>query len=134
MKIQNIFRMQAIVIGFAAALLLASSTPAQEIENTNWDDGPNAVPFAQPAPAATPNDLNSAAADSHAASTAAVISEPIVNQEAAIAQRPPVEGGMIAFLLVCIAVAVLYGLVEAKRGNRNRNGRARQVNSRAALS
>jgi len=44
MKLQMILRMQAVVIGFAGVLLLASSVPAQEIVNTNFADGPNVTP------------------------------------------------------------------------------------------
>ena len=54
MKIQNIIRMQAVVVGFAGALLLASVAPAQEIVNQEWAERPGATaPFqAEPAQAA----------------------------------------------------------------------------------
>jgi hypothetical protein len=115
MKLHNFFRMQAIVVGFAAALLLASSTPAQEIENTNWDDGPNVAPLAQPAP--TVNDLNSAV------TPAAVVSEPVANRESIFAQGNVVLGPIIAFLFVCIPLGVFYGLAQVKRANGNLGSR-----------
>src|SRR5258706_2521186 len=65
MKIQNILRAQAVMIGFAAMLLLASSAPAQEITNTEWPDGNNVSAPAQAKPAA--NDLKVAAADNRSA-------------------------------------------------------------------
>src|SRR6266700_8118341 len=58
MRLQNIFRMHAMVIGFGAVLLLASSARAQEIENTNWDEASNSVATAQPAAAPNAIELN----------------------------------------------------------------------------
>jgi hypothetical protein len=53
MKLRNILRMQAMLVAFAAVMLMGTSAAAQEIENTVWADGPNVVPFAQPAPSNT---------------------------------------------------------------------------------
>jgi hypothetical protein len=47
MKIQNSIRMQAVVIGFAGVLFLASSLTAQEITNTEWPDAPGATTTVQ---------------------------------------------------------------------------------------
>jgi hypothetical protein len=51
MKFQNIMQTQLVIAGLATVLLFPGVTKGQEISNTAFDDGPNAVPFAQPAPA-----------------------------------------------------------------------------------
>jgi hypothetical protein len=120
MKIQNRLRMQAVILGVGAALLLASSVRAQEIENTSFDDGPNVIAFEQqqaPAPTAT----NQAAAAINSTTTAA----PILTQEAAVSALAPVQLSLLAFLVVCIGLYAAHGMVEAKRLRRNlmpRNG------------
>src|SRR5271166_495280 len=119
MKLQNMIRMEAMVLGFAGVLLLASSARAQEIVNTSFDDGPNVAPLAQPAPAPVSSDLNSAAAEPQIVVSAAMISEPIVARGAGISAWTLIEGWLIVSLLVCIAMGVLYALSEAKRANRN---------------
>jgi hypothetical protein len=134
MKLQNIFRMQAVVIGFAAVLLLASSAPAQEIDNTSWDDGPNVATIAQPAPALTTDGLSSTTADSHTVATAAMIAKPIVTREGVVSPWTSVEVWAMASSLVFFALIALYALVEAKRANRNLNARASRANSWSALS
>src|ERR1700730_7730084 len=50
MKIQNIFRTHVVVIGFAAAFVLAGGARAQELENTVCADKSNAELYAQPTP------------------------------------------------------------------------------------
>jgi hypothetical protein len=51
MKFQNIMQTQLVIAGLATVLLFPGVTKGQEISNTAFDDGPNAVPFAQPVPA-----------------------------------------------------------------------------------
>jgi hypothetical protein len=63
-----------------------------------------------------------------------MITEPIVTDKAGVAQWTPVELWMTTSLLVCIALAVLYGLTKAKRAKRNLNTRTRRVSRRAVLS
>lgn len=126
MKVQNIMRMQAVVIGFTGALLLASAAPAQEITNTEWPDGPNVSAPAQAVPtAAVPatNDSNAAAA-----------AKPMVSQEAAVSQSATVEGWMIASLLVFSGLLAFYTRAAARHANRNLQTRLRQVKDNVALS
>jgi hypothetical protein len=135
MKLQNIFRMQTIVISLGAALFLATSAQAQEITNTSFDEGPNVVAFAQPAPAPAASNLSSPASNSPAMTPgSAMISTPIVVQESAASLWTPVEGWLFAAFLFCTALISLYALVEAKRANRNFKTRvAPQVNREVAL-
>lgn len=119
MKIQNILRMQAVILGAGATLLLASSVLAQEIENTSFNDGPNVIAFEQQAPARTA--ANSTVAATGSNETAA----PLMTQEAGVSALAPVQLSLFAFLVVCIGLYAAHGMVEAKRLRRNltpRNG------------
>jgi hypothetical protein len=134
MKLQNIFRMQAIVIGLGAALFLTTSAQAQEITNDSFDDGPNVVALAQPSATPAASDLNSPVANSTAMTASAMISTPVVEQESAASLWTPVQGWLFAAFLLCVALISLYALVEAKRANRNLNTRvSSQVTNRVAL-
>ena len=134
MKLQMILRMQAVVIGFAGVLLLASSVPAQEIVNTNFADGPNVTPFAQPSAAPVASDLRATAEEPPAAMAAAMISEPPVVRETGISLRTTLEGWLITSFLLGIAIVALYALSEAKRANRDLAARLGQINRRSAVS
>jgi hypothetical protein len=134
MKIQNILRMQAVLIGFVGVLFLASSASAQEIENTVWADSPGATTAMQPAPAPAPSAANSTAVHSGSMAATATAAKPIVAQEA-ISQWPAVEIWLIAAFLVLLAMVALYRrAAAARRANRNLESRVRQVNDRVALS
>lgn len=112
MKIQNIIRIQAMVLGVGAALLLAGSVRAQEIENTTFNDGPNMVAFEQQAPASPAT-----------SSTVAAVAAPVVTGEAAVATLAPVQVSLFAFLVICIGLYAAHGVVEAKRLRRNLSAR-----------
>ena len=118
MKIQNIIRMQAMVIGIGVAMMLATAAHAQEIDNTVWNDGPNVAPFAQPAPAAN-NDLNLTAAVTPEANSAAVTTDANATNEAGVSQWSPVGGWLIGSLLVCIGLVQLREFAKANRSNGN---------------
>jgi hypothetical protein len=135
MKLQNFFRMQAMVIGFGAALFLASSVPAQEIDNTVWDDTNATVTVpVQPAAQPIPNDANSTTTDSGAINLAAMSTSSVLARESSASQWTPTEGWMVLSLLICIALVALRAFVVARRPNPNLNSRARQVDHRTALS
>jgi hypothetical protein len=107
MRIQNFISTQAVVIGFAAALFLASSAPAQEITNTEWQDRPGATEAFQPTPGAAANAAVPAAVTSEA-TTAAVVSQPAMAQQAVVADWTPAGGLLIGSLLACAAALSLY--------------------------
>ncbi len=135
MKIQNIIRMQAVVIGFAGVLFLASSLPAQEITNTEWPDAPGATTTTVQASAAPAvNNSNNVAVNPSSSSAAASVAKPIGSQEAAVSQWPAVETWAMACLLVFFTLIALYKRAAARHANRNLETRVRQVSERVALS
>ena len=133
MKLRNIFRIEKIAIGCGLVLLLAASARAQEIENTNWDDGPGAVSFAQPAPARTAGDFNVTAMNSDAGAAAATITNPVVTQAAILSQSTPVEESAIVLLLACTALVAMYALAATRRRKRHIGVPPAQMGGRAAL-
>jgi hypothetical protein len=126
MKIQKIFCMHTVMIGVAAALFLASSAPAQEIENTRWDEGSNVVAVQQPARVAVANDSKASALDSSASNSAA-IAKPIA-QESAVSRLNPVEGWAIALALGFAALLAPYRLARTKRAKQNSEAGSVQAN------
>jgi hypothetical protein len=133
MKIQNILRMQAMVIGFAGVLFLASSLPAQEITNTEWPDAAGTTTAVQAAAAPAVNNANTAVNPS-SSSAAASVGKPIVSQEAAVSQWPAVETWAMACVLVFFTLLALYKRAAARHADSNLESRVGQVNNRVALS
>jgi len=129
MKIQKIFCMHTVMIGVAAALFFASSAPAQEIENTRWEEGSN-VSVQQPAPAPVANDL---AANSSASSSAA-IAKPAATQESVVSRLNPVEGWAFALVLGFAALLAPYRMAQTKRDKQNSDSGRAQANTMAIPS
>jgi hypothetical protein len=126
MKIQNILRIQAVAIGFAGFLAVASSAQAQEITNTEWPDTTSATATVQATPTPAANDSSTPAANSGA--------QAIVIQETVVPQWPAFEIGAIATLLVFFTMVALYKRAAARRANRDLQSRVRRVNDRVAAS
>jgi hypothetical protein len=130
MKLQNILRTNAMLFGFGAALLLASSAPAQEIDNPTWSEGSNSVSFSQPSPAYTAGDLGSAVTASDAA-----IANSLATQEALVSPATPAQSWIVLSLIICFALAALYMQVETRHRKRKRDAhRAGRLNTRTAIS
>ena len=133
MKIQNIIRMQAIVIALGAALFLAGSLRAQEIDNVSFDEGPNSIPMGQavPAPkASTPAVANSQVPNANAGAETQLVSEEVV-----YTQITPVDRWSMAALLVCIALGALYlRVIASGRTPTLVHRSASPVDSKTALS
>jgi hypothetical protein len=120
MKIQNILRTQAIVIGFGAALLLSSPAPAQEIVNTQFDDGPYVTTFAQPSPTVTTAVAPaSTVADASTVSPAIAIPTPVVTDEAVVSLENSAAYGLITSALFGLALLAVFAVGEFRRANRN---------------
>jgi hypothetical protein len=99
MKIQNIFRMQVAIITIGAALLLAGTARAQEIDNPSFDEGTNSVPFTQPSPVPAAADLQNVAQNTPVAVAASsVAANPALNNSS--------EGRTIAAIIVCFVLAI----------------------------
>jgi hypothetical protein len=134
MKIQSILRTQAIVVGIGAALLLASVGHAQEIDNTQWYDGPNVAPYAQAVPVQPANELNLTVAQPNDSIPSVHSAAPIITQKAEISNWTPEEGWLFASFLICMGLVRLYAMAKSKRSGRNFNGRTGQLNGWIALS
>jgi hypothetical protein len=117
MKIQNIFRMQAIVIGLGAALFLASSAPAQEIVNTSFNDGPYVATFDQPTAtaAAQVTAAGATAVNANASAPAVTVSEPVVSNEAVVSLENSAERWLLACSFFGLAMLAVYAFAEVRR-------------------
>ena len=120
--------MQAIAIGFAGALLLASAAPAQEIENKDWPDRPGSTaPFESSASQA-------AVVPAGSLSTPAPVSKPLVAQEATVSRWSAVDALAVAALLIFFAVVTLSKRAGARYAMRHSKSRVAQVDDGVALS
>jgi hypothetical protein len=136
MKVQNIFRMQAIVIGLGAALFLASPAPAQEIVNTSFNDGPNVTPFDQPtAPAAAQvTAAQPAAANSTASAPAIAAAAPVVTNEALVTVENSAERWVIISAFFGVMMLALYALAEVRRARKSTDRSAAMFDRSAAYN
>jgi hypothetical protein len=125
MKFQTILRTLWLATGFAAALWLPGPAKAQEITNTEFDDGEYVVPFAQPvsaqdssAPASTP-----VMSELQAFQAAAVISAssegPNLKRMAALERWLLLVVGSLLGLFIVVELSVLVGLKRARRSLRS---------------
>jgi hypothetical protein len=136
MKIQNLLRTQTIGIAVAAAFLFfAGTAQAQEITNTEFNDGPFVVAFPQPTTSAAAVTTITSATGTDAVNTAIANPAPVVAEQAIVALEPSAERSMLAAALFAIALLALYVLGEVRRANRNfPESTSSQFQSRAALS
>jgi hypothetical protein len=134
MKIENIIRMQGIVIALGAALLLASSVHAQEIDNVSFDEGPNSIPMGQAVPAPAPTASTPAATNLPVPNVKDVAAAQLVTADLVESRITPVDRWFLASLLTCIALGALYLRASANRrkyGIRHRS--ASPADSRTSL-
>ena len=114
MKFHTILRTQWLVTSLGAALLLAAPVNAQEITNTEFDDGPYVVPFSDtvstedPAVAASTPVMT----ESQALQVVAAISAPSIPDEANLMQVSAVERWITIALLVIASLLAVFILVE----------------------
>jgi len=114
MKFHTILRTQWLVTSLGAALLLAAPVNAQEITNTEFDDGPYVVPFSDtvstedPAVAASTPVMT----ESQALQVMAAISAPSIPDEANLIQVSAVERWITIALLVIASLLAVFILVE----------------------
>ena len=114
MKFHTILRTQWLVTSLGAALLLAAPVNAQEITNTEFDDGPYVVPFSDtvstedPAVAASTPVMT----ESQALQVMAAISAPSIPDEANLIQVSAVERWITMALLVIASLLAVFILVE----------------------
>jgi len=134
MKMQNIIRMQAVVIGLGAALLIASKAQAQEIVNTEFNDGPYVTAYDQPTTTAQAIATPQAKMATDASPTV-VAAAPVVVDEAMVAVGTTLERLLIAASFLGLSLYVVYAFSELRRSDRELYMRRRQtLTRRAALS
>ena len=141
MRFQKMLRTQMIITGLGAALLFAGSAKAQEITNTEFNDGPYVTAFAQPTqsvsaqvtPASTPvmNEFDAMGA-------VATISMPVVSDDGTLASSAVERWAVAGILFVAVVVILFYcaaelnALAELKRANQNLRARtAARMSARA---
>jgi len=136
MKIQNILRTQAIVIGLGAAVLLfPNSASAQEIVNTEFDNGPYVTSFAQPAAAAFSTASTPAPVASNDVNPAVDASTPVVTTQAMLSLENSAERWLTASSLFGIVLLAVCAVSEVRRYIRDLNLRpGPPPTTRAALS
>ena len=124
MKLHTFFRINVIVVGIAAALLFPRVVSAQEIENTQWNDGPNVAAFQPATPSDTTNNLGSTTPQTLTMNPATSLSaESVVPDEATVTSWAPVRPWMIASFFLCIAAVVFVVIVDPKNKNRKLDAR-----------
>ena len=141
MKLQTILRLHLLATGLVAALLLAGQAKAQEITNSEFDDGPYVVPFDQ---AASVSDTAVQAStpvmtEPQALQAMAAIAAPAIQDEARMIQVSVLERWVTAVLLVIASLLALFilvelsVLVELKRAKRSlRSAHSPRVSTRTA--
>lgn len=115
MRFQSIIRTQIVIAGLGIVLLFPAVTKAQEISNTTFSDGPNAVPFAQAVPAQGAGNSCSTLPDAHATPAVGAIDGPATAQQTTDEQEPAAILIWIGAVLMWIGAIGLYARGPAKR-------------------
>ena len=129
MKFQKMLRTQMIITGLGAALRCAGSVKAQEITNTEFNDGPSVTAFAQPTPpvSAQVTPASTPVMNEYQAMRAvAAISLPVVPEDGTLVASSEFERWAVAgILFIALGVIMFYcaaelnALAELKRANRS---------------
>jgi hypothetical protein len=118
MKFQKMIRIQMMVMGLGAGLLLARPVCAQQdVDPAFFDDSANTSAMDQ-----TLNATPSAAVAKVAAADSAA---PLAAQEVDTVGLTPVDTSAVVLLMISIGSIVLLGMAEAVRGSRRRTWRER---------
>jgi hypothetical protein len=133
MKLQNILRTHAVIMGFAAACFLAGGARSQEIENTVWADSSNVEAFPQRAHVAVTNDMSTVATNSVQEDTAAVIAQPSAVNEGVNSGGAANEGWLIAMSIMLMAPFAVLLLAKVRRVKQSVQVRAHHSKKSAAL-
>lgn len=123
MKLQHIIRQGLVIAGFSAVFALyPASTRAQEITNTEFNDGPNVTTMAQPSAPQQVADASTATLPSAQAIRAnESIGASGRSEQASLVQVPaPSDSWVTTSLILGFGLISIYALAEAKRANRTR--------------
>ena len=121
------------VMGFAAAFLLAGGSRAQEIDNTVWADSSSVEPFPQSAPAAAVNDLGNVTTNSVQTDTPTAIAQPGLTSEAVVSGGAAREGWLIGMSIMLMAPLAVVLLAKVRRAKQSVRARALHSKGSAAL-
>jgi hypothetical protein len=122
MKFQKMIRIQMMLMGLGAGLLLARPVCAQQdTDPTLFDDSSNTFAMDQ-----TQNATTSAEAAKVAATDSAA---PLATQEMNAARLTSVDTSAVVLLMIAIGSIVVLGMAEAVRGSRRRTWRERTPGS-----
>jgi len=134
MKMQNIIRVQVVMVGLGAALLFASKAQSQEIVNTEFNDGPYVAAYDQPTTIAQSIAAPQAKMASDA-NTAVVAATPVAVDEAMVFVGTTLERLLIAASFIGLSLYVIFAFSELRRSDRELYMRRRRtLTRRAALS
>ena len=141
MRFQKMLRTQMIITGLGAALLFAGSVNAQEITNTEFNDGPYVTAFAQPTQSVSAQVTAASTpvmSEFEARSAVATISMPVVSDDGTLASSEAERWAVAGILFVAVVVILFYcaaelnALAELKRANQNLRARtAARMSARA---
>ena len=118
MKFQNTIRMQVIMMGLGAALLMAGSARAQQdMDPTYFDVNPGAPAVSKVAVVRTAHNSQAAKENGSAESTLALANRSDVTLETSVTRIAVVESGIALILLAGVVLIARYA-VAAARGAR----------------
>jgi predicted metal-binding membrane protein len=130
-----------IITGLGAALLFAGSVKAQEITNTEFNDGPYVTAFAQQTPSVSAQVTPASTPvmnEYQAIGAVATISMPVVSDDGTLASSEIERWAVAGILSVALVVILFYcaselnSLAELKRANRSFRARtAARMSARA---
>jgi len=118
MKLQNGIRMQVIMVGLGAALLMAGTARAQQdMDPTYFDVNPGTPAAAKVVVVRTAQNLQAAKENASAESTLALANRSDVTLETSVTRIAVVESGIALILLAGVVLIARYA-VAAARGAR----------------
>jgi len=118
MKFQKMIRVQMMLVGLGAGLLLARPVRAQQEVNPTLFEAAQVAPQLDQAAA-----VNAAPSLEAAKSVAADSAAPMVVGELGAPQLTPLDANVIIVLMIGIGSIVLLGMAETVRGSRRRTWR-----------
>jgi hypothetical protein len=119
-KFQKMIRMQVILVGLGAALLLAGSAHAQQdMDPTAFDVNPGTPHIVRVASAhGAQSSVAGMKANSAASDSESIWGGQATAQEADLARLTMVDGTMVVILMAGVGLIVLYALAATKRERR----------------
>ena len=116
MKFQNKIRMQMVMLGLGAALLMACSARAQQdMDPTYFDVNPGTPAVSKAVAVRAAQGLQAARENASAESTLALANRSDVTLEAGVTRMAIVDAGVALILLAGIVSIVIYAMAATRR-------------------